>query len=153
MVKTTHAIGGALATCLVLNTLAPEVLAVGAIGGLIPDIDHQESALGRFNPFARFMEHRGFAHSLAFVAIVGLIATGMLTKITSISLALIIGMLSHLILDMLNVAGIQLLWPLKPRMSLPVHGIKTGGAGDIIIRLLMLALLINIIYMKKIAMV
>lgn len=33
-------------------------------GSILPDIDIKNSTLGRYNPFVRFMVHRGHVHSL-----------------------------------------------------------------------------------------
>jgi membrane-bound metal-dependent hydrolase YbcI (DUF457 family) len=63
-----HAIVG-LVFVVSAKVIAPEV--VGAqefvftlFGSLLPDIDHTRSTLGRFNPFARWMKHRGKTHTL-----------------------------------------------------------------------------------------
>ena len=139
MNKTTHILGGVVATTLIFKAATtPETIIFGAIGGLLPDIDHENSTLGKLNPLSSKMEHRGFCHSLVFVAIIGALCKFVL-KIPIMNIeSLQIGMLSHLLLDMLNIQGIQLLWPIKKEFSLPLHGIKTGGMGEMVIRLALL---------------
>jgi|GEM_PF-3113238 len=34
------------------------------IGSLLPDIDHPRSTFGKYNPFVRFMKHRGKSHTI-----------------------------------------------------------------------------------------
>lgn len=34
------------------------------IGSLLPDIDHPTSTYGKYNPFTRWMKHRGHCHSI-----------------------------------------------------------------------------------------
>lgn len=46
------------------NIHHPAVLICGLVGSLLPDIDHQKSFLGRYNPFAKIMKHRGKTHTL-----------------------------------------------------------------------------------------
>ena len=49
---------------LVFCTLSPVSLIFILLGSLIPDIDHWNSTLGRYNPFVRFMKHRGKCHTI-----------------------------------------------------------------------------------------
>ena len=60
--------GGHLLMGTVLGLLLanhPAEFALVLFGSLLPDIDHQQSTLGKWNPFARFMTHRGKCHTLA----------------------------------------------------------------------------------------
>lgn len=41
-----------------------EFITLAMLGSLLPDLDHHGSTLGRYNPFAKFMMHRGFSHSI-----------------------------------------------------------------------------------------
>ncbi len=96
------------------------------IGALIPDIDHIHSKAGRTlwflsKPLKLFgISHRGFTHS-----ILGFLLFSLLTKQLIdlevidllIWLGLIIGYLSHLLADMLNVKGLPLFYPNKKRIK------------------------------------
>lgn len=50
----------------------PVALACVLFGSLLPDIDHRTSTLGKWNPFTRWMKHRGHAHSLVGSALLSL---------------------------------------------------------------------------------
>ena len=141
----THFLGGVAATA-VIGATAPECLILGGIGGLLPDIDIKNSKLGRYNPFAKFMSHRGFCHSLVFVALITFLCTMGFQQFDMVRLALPIGMLSHLALDMLNKNGIQLFWPFGIRLTWPIHGIKSGGTGDLVTAMLLLGLIVYVLY-------
>ena len=110
------------------------LIAVGAVAGLIPDIDQDQSKLGRFNPLSGLMSHRGFAHSIVFALLVSLIAY----EITSaagwrkeIPFCIFLGMISHIAMDMFNNKGVQVFWPVKKRFLWPIHGIHTGSIADL----------------------
>lgn len=103
----------------------PVVAAV--LGSLMPDIDTPNSKFG-----SKFLcpiterpvsSHRGFTHSivgmLLIVGIIGLLLPIEITKYVGI------GYLSHLLADMLNPAGVPLLWPNKARFRIPI--INTGS--------------------------
>jgi membrane-bound metal-dependent hydrolase YbcI (DUF457 family) len=72
---------------------------LGAFAALIPDIDHEKSLLGRFNPFVELMTHRGFTHTLTALLLFSIpfIAVGNLT--------FLVGYLSHLLADWLHSWG------------------------------------------------
>lgn len=128
---TTHIAAGA-ATAICLATSPVEGAAI-IVGSLLPDIDVGSSKLGRYNPFAIIIPHRGVTHSLLFTVLVG-----------AIYKPLAIGILTHLILDMLNPKGVSLLWPMPLKIHLPIIGnIDSGGIIDFLI---MGILLIFIIY-------
>jgi len=95
---------------------SPIVFIVGAIvGGLLPDIDHPKSRIGkRFilsEAINKKFGHRYFFHSLLFVLITG----ALLSLLNFIfGAGVMIGMLSHLILDLIEPGnGVALLYPLN----------------------------------------
>lgn len=137
MRKSTHVLG-ATAASLALGYTAPECLILAAFGGLLPDIDHPKSALGHKNPFAGFLRHRGFCHSLAFAGILYFAGSTLFSHSALTVQALIIGVLSHIALDMMNKTGVQLLWPLKGMVKFPILKIKTGTANEYIVRAILL---------------
>ena len=96
-------------------------------GGLMPDIDHPHSALGRRIPFisiplSHLVGHRGVTHSLlAVIAILVLLpvaAFTMDTRITMMVAPMCIGYLSHIAGDALTPSGVPLLWPRRKRYTL-----------------------------------
>ncbi|AKP45944.1 metal-dependent hydrolase [Bacillus smithii] len=132
----THIVGGLAAGSLYLNlggAVGHEALFFGslALGALIPDIDHTGSLIGRKVPLidniiSTVFGHRSFTHSLLF-----LVLAFFLFQQTSwpkdIELGILMGMFSHMVLDMLTKQGVKFLWPLKIEIGIP-FGIRTGGA-------------------------
>lgn len=89
----------------------PAGIFAAIMGALFPDIDTPESALGRRLPFFSLLGggHRGWTHSL-----VGLVLFSTLLLFVfsiDIAMAFAAGYLSHLLLDMLNPAGVRIFWP------------------------------------------
>ncbi|PSL50628.1 inner membrane protein [Salsuginibacillus halophilus] len=103
-----------------------------AFGGLIPDICHPSSWVGRrtkpiSTAVAKIFGHRSITHSLLFLFIIGIL-TDMIagTYGSLIQTGMLIGAASHIILDMMTIQGVHLLYPLKSRVRLPLHT-KTGS--------------------------
>ena len=96
----------------------PGMAGAGALllGALLPDIDTAHSGLGRWvTPVSRRLErrfgHRTLTHSLLGTFIVGCGLSWLLLLNPAALVWLLIGYLSHLLLDTANVSGIPLLWP------------------------------------------
>lgn len=85
------------------------------LGSLLPDIDTTTAGAGRYvRPLAAWIEtrfgHRTVTHGLLFA--VG--ASALLLPLgVPVALALLYGVLSHLLLDTMNVNGVPLLWPYR----------------------------------------
>jgi len=116
------------------------------LGSLLPDIDSENSLLGRkVKAIARLLEHRGFTHSLAgmliFVAIlqIALAVTGIQTSIA----AFMYGYLSHLAIDALTVEGIMPLYPLKVRIQGPI---ETNSIYEKLIFTMLLIVAVKMVY-------
>ena len=135
---TTHVIG-ALALALAageagLLAPTPSVLAAAALGGLLPDIDHPGSVLGRrVLPIALLAQllggHRGPTHSIAVAFAAGALALALGLPAT-VAAALMLGYASHLALDYFNPTGVPLAWPLRARRYAAPATIRTGGAVE-----------------------
>lgn len=120
-------------------------IVAASIGSLIPDIDHPQSMISTSNKTTRIAsaslsavtKHRGFTHTLVFLAIVvGLcnyICTHYFPQYSSLSAAICAGMLSHLLLDTLNEKGIMWLWPLS-KHSFHVACVRTGSQAEKVLR-------------------
>ncbi|MDV6376627.1 metal-dependent hydrolase [Deinococcus arenicola] len=118
MQAATHVAGAAL-TAAVLRGFGveigpPEVLAL-VVGSLIPDVDTTTSGVGKFlKPVSRWIEskfgHRTITHSLGAAALFSLL---FLPLGAGVAGAMFWGILSHLLLDSLNVNGVPLLWPVR----------------------------------------
>lgn len=73
--------------------------------------------------------HREFTHSTAFGVFASL---GMLAVCPALAIAMLLGMLSHVALDLLNKRGLCLLWPCKIRFCL--HVCSSSGVVDKVVR-------------------
>lgn len=138
MQAATHIAGAAL-TAAVLRGFGveigpPEVLAL-VVGSLLPDVDTTTSGTGRFvKPVSRRIEttfgHRTVTHSLLFTV---LFSALLLPFGVPVAAAMLWGILSHLLLDSLNVNGVPLLWPSRlmfwfwPSRSMRI---KYGSTGE-----------------------
>lgn len=113
--------------------LAP-VLAVAAVGALLPDIDHAGSApnhaLGLAGKVtAAMVSHRSVTHSLAFCAVIAFVMY-VLHAPMLYTYAALAGMASHLLLDSLNPRGVPWLWPFGKHISTAPLVITTGSAAE-----------------------
>ncbi len=98
-----------------------------AIGGLLPDLDHPESVLGRrlpllSVPLANTFGHRGMTHSLGAVLVMLAVLIGITTAYHWNTVAwlvppLIVGYLSHILGDAMTPSGVPLFWPRKRTYS------------------------------------
>ncbi len=117
MTGPTHALIGATAALVVIGT--PAAAMVGALGALVPDVDHPGSTLGRrtfgASHIVRWLfGHRGVTHSAVFVA---LCALSLLWE-EKLGMAFVVGVASHVLADMVTPAGVPLLWPVGYRYRL-----------------------------------
>ncbi len=101
------------------------------IGGMLPDLDHPRSKIGRTLPLVSHVMfwtfgHRGVTHSWLPIAVL-MSVTMIIGEGTTQSflLGVSLGYVIHLLGDFLA-GGIPLLWPRKHRLG--IHLIKTGGA-------------------------
>lgn len=138
MTGKTHVVGGLASGLLFLYvnddvTINKEVpfLASCVIGSLLPDICSPTSTIGRKLPILSRMAagtfgHRTFTHSFLMLALLYMSFIWLLEWPFYIEHGLLVGIVSHLILDALTRQGIQFLWPLQVRVGIP-FGIKTDG--------------------------
>ena len=112
------------------------------VGALLADIDMTDSQMGMFFPgiskfISKTFKHRRATHSLLTLAIFILalqnshrlnIAADFFELIV---LGLMIGHISHILLDLITPAGIALLYPIKKKVSLGTF--KSDGVGEILL--------------------
>lgn len=136
MTGKTHIIGG-IAACLAFAQITSyePVLLVGAsvVGALIPDICHGGSKIGRSLPLLSklingLFGHRTFTHSLLCLALTAFLLSKFMT-VEAISAGLLVGMLSHIVLDMATKRGVKLFFPFKWTVRFPLTA-TTGGASE-----------------------
>lgn len=116
MQAATHLAGGLCALALARGfglEVGPWEVGAALLGSLLPDVDTTTAGAGRYvRPLAAWIEtrfgHRTITHGLLFAAACTLLCWPLGP---SVALALLYGVLSHLLLDTMNVNGVPLLWP------------------------------------------
>ena len=164
----THAIFGvaALTGVALASGAEPPLYAYPAAvaAAWLPDVDNPRSRLGNGlnrmkNPLlnavtrplswglrmvsfvlVRTVGHRTLTHSLVGLAIFGAVVRAVLGAYPEVVVALVAGYASHLFADALNTRGVPLLWPLGQPFRLLPGGIKSGGAAELAVALVVLAL-------------
>ena len=139
MTGKTHIIGGLAASLAFAHVTSYDpVLLVGAgvIGAVLPDICHGGSKVGRAFPLVSkvingLFGHRSFTHSLLFLMIMVIVMDSFVTN-ESVTAGILVGMVSHLVLDMATRNGIKLLFPLKIRVRFPLTT-RTGGTVESVV--------------------
>lgn len=154
--KTHLAFGVLVGTMHALNTttdLGQTAALIGttALFSLFPDICHTRSIMGRklfpISAIIRiFFGHRTLTHSLIFIGI-----TVVMLLLLHIQwpylVAAAMGMLSHIVLDMLTKQGVTLFFPIEKKISFPIT-FKTGGVFDLSLATTFSILTGYIIYME-----
>lgn len=142
MTGSTHIAGGILAAEILLAVMRPELressqillISGAALGSLVPDIDHATSKISNRNiKFKLFgvaaqniLGHRGLVHSPIVGSLFSMIVYLLASKAISagnlpadvkmlLPLFFLLGYISHLVLDSLNPAGIEWLWPFRKK--------------------------------------
>lgn len=150
----THMLGGAVVGVVVLSitgveqNVAPLILGSAIMGSLLPDIDHTQSKISRSNAGTSILssfvglltKHRGIIHTplfmliLAIAAVSAIIAIPMQFKADAIqiTLGILAGFFSHLLLDTLNPGGIMWLYPISKK-HFHIAQIKTGKLGEVLV--------------------
>ncbi|MDP4549918.1 metal-dependent hydrolase [Alkalihalobacillus macyae] len=161
----THAIGG---ICLGIATQsyyitqsmdAPETIVYyGAclLGSLLPDICHPGSWTGRrarvlSKGISRFFGHRTITHSILFILLIyWLTSTFSFQYDELIQTGLLVGIVSHLLLDAMTVRGIQLFYPITIRVRFPMY-MKTASKAEGIVSSILVGSAIFLIYKQLFA--
>lgn len=102
---------------------------------VLPDIDNPSSIIGREAPIlSRVLKHRGFNHSLISLCVI-FFGTYNIFNATFSKFATL-GWASHIFLDLLNPAGVQLFWPMHGKIRWGL--VRCGGVGELIVLALIL---------------
>lgn len=100
------------------------------VSAAFPDIDIGTSYLGRhFRLLNFFMTHRGITHTI-LVMMMFTISAYLVTKDSSVAIGSILGYASHLFLDSLTPAGLNIFWPSKLITRGPI---RSAGAIDMLL--------------------
>ncbi|MEW6008227.1 MAG: metal-dependent hydrolase [Candidatus Omnitrophota bacterium] len=128
MISVTHISFGVLLTEFILTSLGIEpnttTLALSGIGSLLPDIDTPKSAIGKIFPPSKIIEqkygHRQITHSWIFIIISLFLFSPFIFFLGLLKYAgLIIGIISHIMLDMANISGVPFFYPSPSRFVFP----------------------------------
>jgi inner membrane protein len=136
MTGKTHIVGGitaSLAFAQVTNYDPFILMGAGVVGAILPDICHGGSKIGRALPVLSkiingLFGHRTFTHSLLFLLLIAALMNAFLPN-EAFSAGVLVGMASHLVLDMATKNGIKLLFPFKVTVRFPITA-TTGGAAE-----------------------
>lgn len=136
MTGKTHITGGIAASLAFaqITNYEPAVLLIGGVAGaLIPDICHGSSKIGRRLPIlskliSTIFGHRTFTHSLLFLLLVGALLQAAVPD-EALTAGIIVGMISHIVLDMATKRGVKLLFPLSVRIRFPLTT-STGSFAE-----------------------
>ncbi|MDJ0596257.1 MAG: metal-dependent hydrolase [Pleurocapsa sp. MO_226.B13] len=160
MMAITHAAIAAAGTSLILGTAEPLPLGLAILGSQIPDIDTTTSTIGKiFFPISSWIEdrfpHRSITHSLlatVAIAVVSLLGGYFFLEQTFALIALPLGHLLACFSDTFTKQGVQLFYP-EPvwaiSVSNPRRRLKTGGAGELWVLGIAIALLTLGIYLAN----
>ena len=140
MTGKTHASCGLLVGALTLEYFHTDlftsvtVITLAVISSLVPDICHAQSKIGRRFKLISYLirmvfGHRTFTHSLLFIGIIIFLLYLIQTPNYYLS-SIVLGLLSHVILDMLTPRGVKLFYPVPISVKFPVV-FKTGGLVDL----------------------
>lgn len=148
----THIVGGitaSLAFAQITNDNPFVLVGAGVLGALLPDICHGGSKIGRTFPLIskmvnKLFGHRSFTHSLLFVVLVALLLQTIIPY-PSIVAGLLIGMSSHIILDMGTKQGVKLFFPFNMSVRFPLTT-RTGGKVEKIVFTLLSVLSLYLSY-------
>jgi len=155
MTSFTHMPFGLLAAEFTISALNYEVdegmMALAAIGSLVPDIDHPGSAVGwlfSITGIPQYLErrfgHRQITHSWLVVIASTLIALPLLAwRDWTYVLAFVTGVFSHVLLDMANLTGVPLFWPHPARWVFPYsrqYRIEVGSTAEFVLAAIILVL-------------
>ena len=123
MTRTTHvavAITTSLAYSILVSVQGVEVVAGAVCSCMIPDIDQKIKWLG----------HRRQTHSILFLAMFWLL---WMLYPSGVTIGMIMGIWSHMAIDMLNSKGIELYYPFNTK-NYSLCSLKYNGIGEKIIR-------------------
>ena len=129
MMTITHLLVVSMSTAAILTASQPEILLVGAIASLLPDIDISTSAIGRIlSPISQFLEkwfaHRSATHSVLASGLLAIVSYCLSLKLPipiNFIHALNIGYFAGLFLDVFTKSGVQMFYPSPEKWVCPYN--------------------------------
>ena len=151
MLGISHLLISGTAASLLLQTADPVLIVVGAIGGLLPDVDVSTSPAGRLFPwisgyFQETMPHRSMTHSIVASAVIAIASYGtaiFIPKLIPIASALTIGYTFGWFADCFTRGGVEMFWPSPVRCVCPGNRnlrLKTGSNAEYFILCILVAI-------------
>lgn len=132
MIIFTHISLALLIASLIQIQNQPLAVLILVIGAMLPDADYPFSFIGRLlQPFS-FKLHEKFGHRTITHSIIPLLVLAVIYFATKeiLVIYLLIGMASHIILDMFTIQGVKLLYPLWTNFILLDGSIETNSKAD-----------------------
>ncbi len=169
MLAPTHSIFGIFLTLIILAVFGVEwglhwtIILFSILGAIIPDIDHPRSMIGKLFSFISIPLERKYGHRTITHSLVGWLifsaAFSLIIIIPSLVIrnsgfeilgwrwisAFSISYLSHLLLDMFNPRGVQILWPDPCRDVIPKNPKfrpHSGSKAEIFVFFIVLILMV-----------
>ena len=125
-------IGSGLLTAVASPAVSLLHLPIVGVASLLPDIDSSSSTLGKqCKLIAKMFKHRGFLHTPLFLSLFFLIQD------PGLRWSFVIGIASHIFLDMFNAGGIMFFYPFSKR-KFKLAKIKSGSWIERILIVLLL---------------
>ncbi|MDM3861707.1 MAG: metal-dependent hydrolase [Aphanizomenon gracile PMC644.10] len=154
MLGISHLLISGTASSLLLQTADPVLIAVGAIGGLLPDIDVSTSPAGKVFPwisgyFQETMPHRSMTHSIVASAVVAIASYGtaiFIPQFIPIASALTIGYTFGWFADCFTRGGVEMFWPSSVRCVCPGNRnlrLKTGSNAEYFVLCILVAIALS----------
>ena len=154
MLGISHLLISGTAASLLLQTANPVLIVVGAIGGLLPDVDVSTSPAGRLFPwisgyFQETMPHRSMTHSIVASAVIAIASYGtaiFIPKLVPIASALTIGYTFGWFADCFTRGGVEMFWPSPVRCVCPGNRnlrLKTGSNAEYFILCILIAIALS----------
>ena len=154
MLGISHLLISGTASSLLLQTADPVLIAVGAIGGLLPDVDVSTSPAGKVFPwisgyFQETMPHRSMTHSIVASAVVAIASYGtavFIPQFIPIASALTIGYTFGWFADCFTRGGVEMFWPSPVRCVCPGNRnlrLKTGSNAEYFVLCILVAIALS----------
>ena len=137
-----------------LQTADSVLIAVGAIAGLLPDVDVSTSPAGKVFPwisgyFQETMPHRSMTHSIVASAVVAIASYGLsifIPQFIPIASALTIGYTFGWFADCFTRGGVEMFWPSSVRCVCPGNRnlrLKTGSNAEYFVLCILVAIALS----------
>ncbi|MDM3845964.1 MAG: metal-dependent hydrolase [Aphanizomenon gracile PMC638.10] len=154
MLGISHLLISGTAASLLLQTADPVLIAVGAIAGLLPDVDVSTSPAGKVFPwisgyFQETMPHRSMTHSIVASAVVAIASYGtavFIPQFIPVASALTIGYTFGWFADCFTRGGVEMFWPSSVRCVCPGNRnlrLKTGSNAEYFVLCILVAIALS----------